>query len=260
MGRHVLILSLREGLSGQLSMTVEELEATPAFDACVRARVRRRHRIKSHRVLESQARARAQAVESKLFFCSACSAASGLKSDLKHYEASEGHNDRAAGIAKPAPGKYAATKAKKRAEATDNKTHHCSVCDKTFGMKIDLNDHFATAKHVKRAKDAGVPVRPEEPGYIEEPRRSKMAVYDTQRDAEAVLTRKHYCAVCDVLPFSPCSRRPKMGCIRRHNGKGRRKAGNIRQLRNGGKKGDCKQSATILSGRLETPTLCQNPL
>ena len=52
--------------------------------------------------------------EAKRFFCGFCDAAFICNAELRNHNASEGHRDRAAGISKPAPGKYVATEAIKR--------------------------------------------------------------------------------------------------------------------------------------------------
>ena len=168
-----------------------------AFDAHVRAKNRASYQRNSENILSAVRKTRAETREPKRFHCDCCDAAFLCNAELNNHNATEAHRDRAAGIPKPAPGKYVAAEAQKRAEAVRNKTYHCSLCEKTCVTKTNLNIHFATAKHRKMAEAAGVPAIPEEPVCADAPHRSKMAAYDAKRAAEAVLTKKFHCDVWD---------------------------------------------------------------
>ena len=177
-------LSLTEMIRGDLNKSAEELELVAAIRKArakgnnnkrsqkLRARKRKEdldgYRAQTReqkavwslknpdKVLKTAEKVRNKAKDEERFYCDTCEQALASQNALdKHYH-TQAHQDRAAGLEKPAITKSAVAVNAVRAEAVKNKTHYCSVCDKAFGNDFSLQRHLTTALHAKKSKLRGV--------------------------------------------------------------------------------------------------------
>ena len=84
------------------------------------------------------------------FHCDICDLALQSSDALNKHFATQLHADRAAGIEKPEPNKYAANVKAQRSINKANKKNYCMVCDKGFGTDWALSRHKATPRHIKK--------------------------------------------------------------------------------------------------------------
>jgi hypothetical protein len=177
-------LSLNEAIRGGLSLTAEELELAAAIRAFRLKHLSNKHsqnrRAKQReedldgyrakvtkektawnyknpdKVLKIAAKVRNKAKDEERFYCDDCRQPFASQSALDRHNHTQSHVDCVAGLEKPAITKSAIAVNAVREQAKNDKLHHCSACDKSFGNDYGLQRHLATPLHAKKlAKTTG---------------------------------------------------------------------------------------------------------
>jgi hypothetical protein len=175
-------LPIREAIRGNTDASPEELEIIAALRSARLAEITlersRRFRAKktkedpegflkkcsksklawSHknrdRVNSTASKGRASRIMQNLYHCNDCDISLQSAHSLEMHLLSQRHRDRFAGIAKDAPSTNAVSLAAARTKAKENKTHHCTTCNKSFENDWSLTRHLATALHARRVRDS----------------------------------------------------------------------------------------------------------
>lgn len=172
-------LSLNEAIRGGLKLTPEELEINAAI-RLARLKENGNKRSQKHRaakrledldayraadrvsknawaeknrdkVNRTAAKTKAKAKDLRRFYCDTYELPLQSQAMLDKHLLSVSHQDRAAGIEKPAITKSAVAVKAVRAQAKLEKLHFCEPCNKPFNNEWSLKRHEDTALHAKRA-------------------------------------------------------------------------------------------------------------
>jgi hypothetical protein len=175
-------LSIREAIRGNTDASPEELEiiaalrsarlAEKALEASRRFRAKKTKEdpegflnkctaaklVWSHknrdRVNSTASKGRSSRIMQSLYPCNDCDISLQSAQALEKHLLTQSHRDRVAGITKDAPSRSAVAVAAARAKAKENKTHHCTTCNKSFDNDYSLTRHLATALHARRLGDS----------------------------------------------------------------------------------------------------------
>ena len=166
--------SLNEKVSGDLTMTEEELEIVAAMKRERRLAYERTYRAAKRdkdpdfyrrtvtqqkkdwstrnldKVNNIAAKVRGKTLLSHRFFCEPCDMALQSKLALDKHLNTTAHKNIVAGKKKAAMSRGAVAYKAKRSLVKANKTHFCSTCNKAFDSEWRLNRHKATSLHARK--------------------------------------------------------------------------------------------------------------